>query len=70
MIGDQLGDPRGLRGSATAVAIGLVGSIYGALGVANATQNAMNTMWAVPRNRRPNPIAARVRSLFLLAVGR
>ncbi|WP_460624447.1 YihY/virulence factor BrkB family protein [Kineosporia babensis] len=69
VIGDQLGDPQGLRGSATAVAIGLVGSIYGALGVANATQNALNTMWAVPRNRRPNPIAARLRSLFLLAVG-
>ncbi|MBT0769150.1 YihY/virulence factor BrkB family protein [Kineosporia sp. J2-2] len=69
VIGDQLGDPQGLRGSTTAVAIGLVGSLYGALGVANATQNAMNTMWAVPRNRRPNPIAARLRSLFLLAVG-
>nr|WP_269328361.1 YhjD/YihY/BrkB family envelope integrity protein [Kineosporia mesophila] len=69
VIGDQLGDPTGLRGSATAVAIGLAGSLYGALGIANATQNAMNTMWAVPRNRRPNPIAARLRSLFLLAVG-
>lgn len=69
VIGDQLGDPQGLRGSATAVAIGLAGSIYGALGIANATQNAMNQMWAVARNKRPNPIAARLRSLFLLAVG-
>jgi membrane protein len=69
VIGDQLGDPQGLRGSATAVAIGLAGSLYGALGIANAVQNALNTMWAVPRNRRPNPIAARLRSLFLLGVG-
>jgi YihY family inner membrane protein len=69
VIGEQLGDPKGLRGSSLAIVIGLVGSLYGALGVAQATQNAMNTMWAVPRNRRPNPIASRVRSLALLAIG-
>jgi membrane protein len=69
VIGQQLGDPRGLRGSTVAVVIGLIGSLYGALGVAQATQNAMNTMWAVPRNRRPNPITSRLRSLLLLGVG-
>jgi membrane protein len=69
VIGQQLGDPRGLRGSTLAVVIGLAGSLYGALGVAQATQNAMNTMWAVPRNRRPNPITSRLRSLLMLAVG-
>jgi membrane protein len=69
VIGQQLGDPKGLRGSTLAVVIGLVGSLYGALGVAQATQNAMNTMWAVPRNRRPNPITSRLRSLLLLGVG-
>jgi membrane protein len=37
--------------------------------VAQAAQNAMNIMWAVPRNRRPNPIASRLRSLLLLAIG-
>jgi YihY family inner membrane protein len=67
IIGDQLGRPEGLTGSATAVAIGIVGSLYGAMGVAQATQNAMNIVWAVPRNRRPNPLTARVRSLLLLA---
>lgn len=69
VIGQQLGDPRGLRGSSAAVLIGLLGSLYGALGVAQATQNAMNVMWAVPRNRRPNPITSRLRSLLLLLVG-
>lgn len=69
VIGNQLGDPRGLRGSTTAVAIGLAGSLYGALGVAQATQNAMNTIWAVERNRRPNPLHSRGRSLVVLAVG-
>jgi membrane protein len=69
VIGDQLGDPKGLRGSVPAVVIGLLGSLYGALGVAQAAQNAMNVMWAVPRNRRPNPIKARLRSLLLLGIG-
>ncbi len=69
VLGQQLGDPQGLRGSTTAVVIGLAGSLYGALGVAQATQNAMNVAWAVPRNRRPNPFASRARSLLLLVVG-
>ncbi len=67
VIGDEISTPEGLRGSSVAVIIGLVGSIYGALGVAQATQNAMNIAWAVPRNRRPNPILLRVRSLLLLS---
>lgn len=67
VIGDQLGTPGGLRGNKTAVVIGAVGAFYGALGVAQATQNAMNIAWAVPRNRRPNPVTARVRSMILLA---
>ena len=68
VIGDEISTPAGLRGSTLAVVIGLLGSMYGALGVALATQNAMNIAWAVPRNRRPNPILSRVRSLGLLAV--
>jgi YihY family inner membrane protein len=67
VIGDQLADPGGLRGSGVAVVIALVGALYGALGVAQAVQNAMNIAWAVPRNRRPNPILSRLRSVVLLA---
>jgi len=67
VIGDQLARPEGLTGSTWAIVIGAIGVIYGALGVAQATQNAMNIAWAVPRNRRPNPLLARVRSLVLLA---
>jgi uncharacterized BrkB/YihY/UPF0761 family membrane protein len=47
--------------------VGVVGSLYGALGVAQAVQHAMNSAWRVPRNRRPNPIRARGRSLMLLS---
>jgi membrane protein len=66
VIGDQLGSPGGLKGSTTAVVIGILGSLYGALGVAQATQNAMNIAWGVPRNKRPNPLVGRLRSMLLL----
>jgi YihY family inner membrane protein len=42
--------------------------LYGCLGAAGALQNAFNHVWAVPRNRRPNPILTRVRGLLLLLV--
>jgi membrane protein len=67
VIGDQLADPRGLQGSGVALVVAFLGSLYGALGVAQATQNAMNIAWAVPRNRRPNPLLSRLRSLLLIA---
>jgi membrane protein len=67
IIGDELREPTSLHGSGIAVAIGAVTAVYGALGVAQATQNAMNVAWAVPRNLRPNPLKARLRSLLLIA---
>ena len=69
VIGDQLGDPQGLRGSGVALTVGALVAIYGALGVAQALQNAMNIAWAVPRNRRPNPLRMRLRSLVLITIG-
>ncbi|MDQ3629236.1 MAG: YihY/virulence factor BrkB family protein [Actinomycetota bacterium] len=69
VIGDQLQAPEGLQGSAPAIILGFLLSLYGAVNVAQATQNAMNIAWAVPRNSRPNPFAARGRSIVLLATG-
>ena len=66
VIGDQLSDPQGLQGNRTAVVIGGLVALYGALGVAQALQNAMNVAWSVPRNRRPNPVKARLRSVLLI----
>src|SRR3712207_3472887 len=40
VIGDQLGEPRGLRGNVVAVVVGGLVALYGALGVAQAIQNA------------------------------
>ena len=56
IVGTQLADPRGVSGSGVGLAIGVLGTIYGGLGAAQAIQNAMNTVWRVPRNDRPNPL--------------
>ena len=69
VLGDQLGEQiRSFNGSGFGILAGLVGLLYGALGVAQAGQNALNLMWSVQRNHRPNPLAARARSVGLLAV--
>lgn len=67
VVGEQLGEPQSLSGGTTAVVIGVLGALYGALGVAQALQHAMNTAWNVPRNSRPNPFLARGKSVVLLA---
>jgi YihY family inner membrane protein len=67
VIGEDLGKPKQLGGGTTGLVVGILGSLYGGLGVGQALQNAMDTAWAVPRNRRPNPLKARGRSLLLLA---
>jgi YihY family inner membrane protein len=69
IVGRQVTDDiGGYRGSGVALVFGIIGSLYGGLGVAQAGQNAMNVVWAVPRNRRPNPLQSRVRSLRLLLI--
>lgn len=66
VIGQQLGDPQTLRGSITGIVVSSVVALYGGLGVGQAFQYAMNTVWGVPRNARPNPFRARGRSFLLL----
>ncbi len=68
VIGSQLHQPEGLSGGAGAVAVGIFGALYGGLGVGQALQNAMDSVWAVPRHERPDPIRSRARSLVLLLV--
>jgi membrane protein len=67
VIGQQLGQPEKLSGGTAGVVIGSVGALYGGLGVALAGQSAMNIIWSVPKNNRPNPFKARGRALLLLA---
>lgn len=66
VIGSQLGDPKGLTGNTAGITFSIIVAIYGALGVAQAAQHAMNVAWRVPRNERPNPLKSRGRSLLLI----
>lgn len=68
VVGSQLGDPKRLGGGTVGLVVGVAGSIYGGLGVAQAVQYATNVAWAVPRNSRPNPLKARALSLLLLII--
>lgn len=69
IIGTQLGqDLHSLQGSGPAVVIGVLGLLYGVLGIGQAAQYALNRAWAVPRNERPDPLRARVRSILLVLV--
>jgi len=67
LIGGDLTRPKHLGGGTIGLVVGILGCLYGGLGVAQAFQYATNTVWGVPRNNRPNPFHARGRSLVLLA---
>jgi membrane protein len=66
VVGAQLNHPAQIGGGTVGLIVGLLGSLYGGLGVGQALQHATNTVWSVPRNQRPNAFRARVRSLVLL----
>jgi membrane protein len=68
IVGEQLGQPGGIRGSGLAVVIGVLTSTYGAVGLGQAAQNAISTVWAIPRNSRLNPFLSRFRSLIWLVL--
>jgi uncharacterized BrkB/YihY/UPF0761 family membrane protein len=68
VIGSQLHHPEGLSGGMVGVVVGLLGALYGGLGVGQAVQHAMDSVWAVPKHKRPNPIRSRLRSFLLLLV--
>ncbi len=56
-----------ISGSGLALGIGILAALWAGLGVAGAAQQAMNTIWGVPRNDQPNMWKSRLRSLALLA---
>jgi uncharacterized BrkB/YihY/UPF0761 family membrane protein len=67
VIGGELKRPQRLGGGTFGLVVGIAGSVYGGLGVAQAFQYATNTAWGIPRDERPNPLKTRGRSLVLLA---
>jgi membrane protein len=70
VIGKQLHSSmaHGLSGAGLALIIGILLTLFGARGVATALQNALNSVWEVPRFRRPRFPKNLLRSLGLIAV--
>ncbi|WP_229749786.1 YihY/virulence factor BrkB family protein [Flexivirga endophytica] len=68
IINDQLASPNALSGSWMSITVSTVVALYGALGSAQAFQYIANSVWQVPRNARPNPFAARGKSVGLIAL--
>jgi membrane protein len=56
-----------ISGSVGALVFGVLAALYAGLGVTNAAQTALDTVWAVPFKNRPNFVKSRLRGLGLLA---
>ncbi len=69
VIGDQI-KVNALTGHTAALVIGLLGSLWGGLGVTQAMQGAFDRIWAVPFKNRRDFLRSRVRGLvFLFTLG-
>jgi len=69
VIGAQLADEvQPLTGSGPALAIGLLGALWAALGVTLALGRAFAEIWDVPRLNQPNGVIARLRGLAVFTV--
>ncbi|MDA8117303.1 MAG: YihY/virulence factor BrkB family protein [Actinomycetota bacterium] len=55
-----------ITGSGLALGTGVIAALWAGLGVAGAAQQAMNTIWEVPREGQPDMWKSRLRSLSLL----
>ena len=67
IIGSQLShNVNAIRGSALTLAIGLIGALWGGLGVTQAIENAFDEVWGIPRPRRSNFVRARVRGVLMM----
>jgi YihY family inner membrane protein len=59
-----------INGSGVALAVGVLGTLWGGLGITQSFQDAMNDIWNVPRRQRPNfwwRLARGVAALLLVA---
>ena len=71
VLGDQILEQSGaLNGSIVAIVIGLLGATWGATRAFSALQDALDDIWEVAPEDRPNPVVRRVHSLIgLLVIG-
>jgi membrane protein len=68
VIGQQLGQISPLTQTGLPLVVGLLGTFFGARGVATTIQNALNTVWEVPFARRPGFLWSLLRSFGLMVV--
>jgi YihY family inner membrane protein len=55
VLGTQIeGSIRSIQGSGLALVVGVLGTLWGGLGITQSFQDAMNDIWNIPRRRRPN----------------
>lgn len=67
VLGPQLRDNIGaIQGSGIGLAIGVLGTLWGGLGITQTAQDAMNAVWNIPRRDRPSLWLRLLRGLALL----
>jgi YihY family inner membrane protein len=73
VLGTQIeGSIRTIEGSGVGLVVGILGTLWGGLGITQSAQDAMNALWSIPHTRRPNywwRLTRGLGSLVLLATG-
>jgi YihY family inner membrane protein len=73
VLGTQIqGSIRTIKGSGVGLVVGILGTLWGGLGITQSAQDAMNALWSIPHKHRPSywwRLARGLGSLLLLAVG-
>jgi YihY family inner membrane protein len=59
---------RVIQGSGLGLVVGILGTLWGGLGITQSAQDAMNSVWSIPRKNRPNFWLRLARSLASLVV--
>jgi YihY family inner membrane protein len=68
VLGEQLrGRIHAFRSNGVALAVGVIASLYGSLGAAQAAQYSLNKFWAVPRYKRHDPFRSRLKGMLFLS---
>lgn len=67
ILGDQISRNVGaIQGSGLSLVVGIVGTLWGGLGVTQTAQFVMNTVWTVPHRKRPGLLPRLAYGLLLL----
>ena len=68
-FGDQLSKVQSIHKNGLALVVGILFSIYGARGVADAFRNGVNHIWETPKSQRPGFPKANLQSLAIVGIG-